>query len=148
MIPDLSQQALQTIAAYLPIFGAPNFQFTGGASPVYQAAHGSLHMLGYRYDDQVSNLIHTADQLGWIYQDEQFQWPEWLQTAQAQALHDDPAALAQATPRQLAQLLTVFARQERFCEGTQLAFWESGLLLGLLRRADVLTRQGETSPLR
>lgn len=35
MIPDLSQQALQTIAAYLPIFGAPNFEFADGASPVY-----------------------------------------------------------------------------------------------------------------
>ena len=41
---------------------------------------------------------------------------------------------------QVARLLTVFARQERFSDGSRLGFWESGLLLGILRRAAALAQ--------
>ena len=50
-------------------------------------------------------------------------------------------ALASATPDQLAKLIAVVVRQERFCEGTLAAAFEEGLVLGIVRRAGVLANQ-------
>jgi hypothetical protein len=55
-------------------------------------------------------------------------------------LRDDPAVLASATEHELAQLLTVVIRQDRFCEGSLASALENGLILGILQRADQLLR--------
>jgi hypothetical protein len=67
-----------------------------------------------------------------------FDWPTWMQTDEAIHLRDDLDSLAQATPEQLAHLLTVMIRQDRFVEGSLGAHAESGLLVSVLRRAAVL----------
>lgn len=68
---------------------------------------------------------------------------EWMEAEEAARLLSRAEALAQATPQQLARLLTVFARQQRFIDGAMLNFWESGLLLGILRRVAALSQAGE-----
>lgn len=143
MTPDLSQAALAGIAAFLPIFEAPGFRFAHNDSPLKQTGENSFEMVGYTYDEQVDHLIDALSSRGWIYNDAGFQWTNWIGTEEAQMLRDDPAALADATPLQLARLMTVFARQERFSEGAMLSFWEEGLLLGVLRRAAQLAQQEE-----
>lgn len=142
-MPDYSVEALRDIAAFLPIMEAPNFQFTDGGEPLVETAPNRFEIRGYVYDPQVWNLVRTVDQHGWIHGDEGFQWTEWIKTDEARTLRDDPAALDQATPEQLARLITIFARQERFSDGAMLGFWRSGLLLGILRRAAELARAGE-----
>ncbi len=67
-------------------------------------------------------------------------WAAWARTARARALRDDPAVLASATEHELAQLLTVVIRQDRFCEGSLASALENGLILGILQRADQLLR--------
>ena len=59
------------------------------------------------------------------------------------SLQDDARALAQATPEQLARLLTVCVREDRFCEGALESAFESGLLTRILERAAVLLRELE-----
>src|SRR5262249_11405513 len=81
----------------------------------------------------------TAYDLGWVMRD--FDWPTWKQTSEAQTLRDDSQALAQATPEQLARLLTVGIRQDRLCEGTLGAACESVLLTRILERAAVILRE-------
>jgi hypothetical protein len=43
-----------------------------------------------------------------------FDWPPWSGTEEAFQLRDDAAKLANATEHQIAPLLTVIIRQERF----------------------------------
>jgi hypothetical protein len=133
--PDLSSSALQTVAAFLPLMTVPGFQFTDGKPAIEQTAPHHFEMRGYTYGPQVHRLLDALYALNWVYP---FDWPEWAQTPEAQSLRNDPQVLAQATPDQLARLMTVFARQERFSDGTMLDFWDSGLLLGILQRADAL----------
>jgi hypothetical protein len=56
-------------------------------------------------------------------------------------LRDDPNALKNATPEQLAKLLTVLIRQERFCDGVLNSAFKSGLLTGILERVAVLLEE-------
>ncbi|GGM49732.1 hypothetical protein GCM10008956_27350 [Deinococcus arenae] len=138
MSPQFTPEALRAVAAFLPVMADPAFRFTDDQPPAVVRPDGGIQMRGYGYDPQVGALLRTLDEFGWVYQDERFQWPQWAQSPEARALRDDPAVLARATPAQLARLLTVFARQERFSDGARLGFWESGLLLGILRRAAAL----------
>ena len=79
----------------------------------------------------------------WVLRD--FSWPEWKDTEEAIALYRDPDVLAQATRRQLAQLLTVFIRQDRFVEGGLLGDFRSGHILAIVRRAAKLLEAGDVS---
>jgi uncharacterized protein DUF6508 len=67
----------------------------------------------------------AAYAFGWV-EWEKFDWPQWKGTAEAKQLRDDPGVLARATPEQLAKLLTVCIRQDRFSEGTLQAAFETG----------------------
>lgn len=131
------------MAAFLPIFSAPDFRFAHNDSPLRQTGEKSFEMVGFDYDPQVRVFLEVLGRYGWVYSDETFSWTEWIQTSEATGLRDDPSMLAQATPLQLAQLLTIFARQERFSDGAMLSFWESGVLLGILRRAEQLATHSQ-----
>ena len=135
MTPQYTPEALRAVAAFLPVMSDPAFRFTDGQPPAVVRPDGGIQMRGYAYDPQVGRLLRTLDEVHWVHGDDGSQWPEWIQGEEARSLRDDPAALAQASAPQLARLLTVFARQERFNDGSRLGFWESGLLLGILRRA-------------
>ena len=141
MTPELTPGALREVAAFLPIFEDPDFRFAHNDSPLRQTGEKSFEMVGYAYAPQVRAFVDVLYRYGWVYSDETFGWPEWAQTDEAAQLRDDPDTLAQATSLQLARLLTVFARQERFNDGAMLGFWESGVLLNILRRAATLAEQ-------
>ncbi len=69
----------------------------------------------------------------------------WAQTEEAQALRVDPTALAKASDHQLVKLLTVVIRQDRFVEGALAAAFETGLILGILRRVEQLAEGANKS---
>lgn len=79
---------------------------------------------------------------GWVIP--QFDWSEWGRTPEATDLLKDPnepspgAKLSEATPEQLAKLITAVIRADRFCEGYLQDEFESGLLLAIVRRSAVL----------
>ena len=80
----------------------------------------------------LDEILVEGDLTGWVLN---FAWPAWKQTDEAISLRDDAAALAAATPEQLARLLTVLIRQDRFVEGALGSAYESGLLTSIVRRA-------------
>ena len=93
------------------------------------------------YGDTADAFVKAAYAGGWVLSD--FDWGMWAGGEEAAQLRDDPAALARATPDQLARVLTVCVRQDRFVEGALLDAFESGLIRRIVQRAaDLFDRQG------
>ena len=90
----------------------------------------------YSLGEVASSLHDVVYEMGWVLMD--FDWPSWVKTDEAIRRRDEPDRLAQAMPDQLARLLTVLFRQERFCEGSLAAAHDSGLLIRILKRASDL----------
>lgn len=88
----------------------------------------------------VSEFVRVADEGGWILRD--FHWPDWLETEEAIALYRDRDLLAKATPYQIAKLITVSIRQDRYIEGGLLGDFQSGHILAIVRRAAKLLEDG------
>jgi len=131
----LGKAALAGPAAFLPIFEAPGFEIGQWSEPE-SSEPGLIVMPFFMLSSEGSAFHQALYDLGWIRAN--FNWGEWKQTPEASRVRDDPAAVANATPDQLAKLLTTIARGERFCEGTLKDCHESGLLVGILRRARTL----------
>jgi Family of unknown function (DUF6508) len=73
---------------------------------------------------------------GWVLSD--FDWQAWAETADANVLREDRSALETTSPAQLAKLLTMLIRGDRFSEGTLSNAFNPGLLTNILRRARVM----------
>jgi hypothetical protein len=138
--PEQLVEKLRGIVAYLASFQAPDFKFGHWTEP--QSDQLDVIVLPYfSLSEAAGSFEQAAYDLGWVLRD--FNWPKWKQTPEAETLRDDAQALAKAMPDQLARLLTVCIRQERFCEGALEAAFESGLLTRILERAAVILREME-----
>jgi hypothetical protein len=129
------RQRLDGLAAFLPLFEASGFQF-GGWSEMTKTESGAFLMPTYLTSEVGSSFIAAVHDLGWVLPG--FDWMAWARTPEAEQLRDVPDAMDHATADQLAQLLTVIARQDRFSEGELGACYKSGLLTRILRRAATL----------
>ena len=123
---------LAGLAAFLPVFLAPGFEFGrwGGGE---KTDSGAIQMPYYVLSDEAEAFVRVAYDLGWVLAG--FDWPAWKETPEAISLLDDPESLRNASPEQLAQLLTVCIRQDRFVEGGLAAAFQSGLLTAIVARA-------------
>ena len=126
---------LRGIVAFLRRFQAPGFKFGHWTQPPSDRP-GVMILPHFSLSDVARSFKQTAHKLGWVVRD--FDWGTWMQTPEAQSLRDDDQVFAQATPEQLARLLTVCIRQDRFCEGALESAFESGLLTRILERADAI----------
>jgi len=133
-------EKLRGIAAFLPSFQAPHFKFGQWTKPPSDQP-GVMILPYFSLSEMAWSFEQKAYDLGWVMPD--FDWGARKQTPEAISLRDDDQASAQATPDQLARLLTVCIRQDRFCEGTLEGAFESGLLTRILERAAVLLRELE-----
>lgn len=113
-------ESMQALAAFLPKFEAPGFEFGDWESGWFSPSREAL------------DFISACYELGWMKPN--FDWPTWMGTEEAARLRDDPAALEQATPEQLSRLLTVLIRQDRFSDGVLGISFESDLLVRIVRR--------------
>ena len=125
-------QRLVALAAFLPIFTAPGFEF--GQWPVTDRASV---VWPFDFSPPAEQLLDACYRSGWV---QVFFWTSWVQTPEAYSLRTDPDALDRAMPEQLSRLLTSLIRGERFCDGTLNGAFESGLLAGILRRASTLAK--------
>lgn len=137
--PMLSKR-LRGLAAFLPLFEEPGFTF-GQWSEVKKTEPGVITLPFFTLSNTADAFVRAAHDLEWVRHD--FDWPKWMQTTEARRLRDKEDALASATSDQLARLLTVVIRQERFCEGSLASAYDSGLLTGILRRAAALESEIE-----
>jgi hypothetical protein len=136
---------LRGLAAFVPQFESPDFRFGRweGGEP---SESGIMTLPMYQRSEVSDQFVRAAYDLGWVPAPG-CNWVQWKQTPEAIRLRDDPAALAAATPPQLARLLTVLIRQDRFCEGSLAGAFRYGLLTAICRRAAALADELEqTTP--
>jgi hypothetical protein len=133
---DVLQQ-LREMCRYLPVLEDPDF-VPGELSPIQRTESGSIVMPYFIFGDIVEDFITAAYEHRWVLRG--FDWVSWTRTEEAKAMCSDPSALAQATAEQLFHLITALMRQDRFSEGTLLGSFESGLILGIVRRAAVILK--------
>lgn len=132
MDPLDERARLEALAALVPVLEAPDAAF-GRWEAQWEDAEGRIHLPYFVPGPACEAFGAAVGRGGWVIFG--FDWPAWASTAEAQALRRDPAALAAATPDQLARLLTALVRSERFSEGTLDEAFESGLLARIARRA-------------
>jgi hypothetical protein len=132
------QERLHALAAFLPEFEKPGFEFGQWVTPLAGGEPGVTIMPFFTQDPVAESLYRTCDDMGWVLQG--FDWPAWNGTPEATQLRDNPGVLERATPEQLARLLTVLIRQDRFVEGALATAYEDGLVVRILRRAASLER--------
>ena len=102
-------------------------------------ATGTFIMPWFSHSELTSRFLEVAYRDGWVRPD--FDWPAWEMTPEARRLRDDRGALEQATVLELARLLTVVIRSEKFGEGALAEALESGLVTAVLRRVEQLRRE-------
>lgn len=88
--------------------------------------------------EELRRLVYADDWIRYV-----LGWPTWMASSEASAVLDDPAAMSEATPEQLARVLTVIVRLERFSDGTVAGAVRIGLVAPCLRRAAVLAEGTE-----
>lgn len=138
----MSDPDLRMLARFLPEF--ERTESSPGAWTETRTEGDGVHTLAYAaLSLSASEFVQAAYDGGWVLRD--FDWPEWKGTEEAMTLYRAPDLLSQATPRQLAQLLTVFIRQDRLVEGGLLGNFQSGHILAIVRRAAKILEAGEVS---
>jgi hypothetical protein len=131
---------LRAIAVFLPAFEAPGFRFGEWVTPqsTRQGQVGAPYFVPSETADKFAAAAYAA---GWILSG--FDWSRWQQTPEGRRLLSENTTLAQASPEQLARLLTTIIRKEKFAEGSLEAAFKSGLLMRILQRAAVLLAETE-----
>lgn len=136
-------ERLRALAAFLPVFERPGFEFGHWVEPVPRP-DGTLDFPYCELTPEAKAFVQAAEDFGFVMRS--FDWGEWWPTAEAQRLLRDPEAVAAATPRQLGRLLTLAIREDRFGEGVLLGHYRSGLLTGIIRRASALAKEMNMPP--
>lgn len=136
MNPDL-----RVLARFLTEFEHADFS-PGGWTNMQKGEDGVYTMPHTILSPAASEFVRAAYDGGWVLKD--FDWPQWKDTEEAQAFIHDLDLLARATPFQLAKLLTVMIRQDRFVEGSLLGHFKDGRIVAIVRRAASLLDGGET----
>lgn len=141
---DHLKERLTRLGEFAAIFEANGFQFAemrGGK----EIEPGTFEMPWSHLSDAAMQFNELCYADGWVLSE--FNWPEWGRTSEAAGLlndtdHPSPGLnLVDANPEQLAKLITAIIRADRFCEGYLEGAFESGLLVGIVRRASELAAQ-------
>ena len=134
LTPDLRRR-LRILADMLPALEAPDF-VAGRWHDSERRDDGVWTMPWYELGPTGIAFIRAVGESGFMRTD--FAWPDWAPTSEAIALRTDRDALAKASPDQLAKLLTMLIREDRFNEGALAHSFESGLIVAIARRAKEL----------
>lgn len=124
-------RCMREITCYLPALEDPDF--SPGEVRSGQKTESGCVMPYVVLGDVAETFVTSAFDRGWVLRG--FDWVSWRRSQDAQALRSDSSVLARAEPMQLLYLITALIRQDRFSEGTLLAAFKSGLILGIVRRA-------------
>ena len=129
---------LAALARFLPVFEDNDFTPGCWVHP-RKLAENHYTMPFVSLSPEAERFVKVSYKSGWVLQD--FSWVKWMDTQEAIDLRNNPAVLARAQVEQLARLLTVFIRQDRFVTGGLLGDFKSGRILAIVRRADALLRE-------
>jgi len=131
---------LIALAGFAERFGEPGATFGEMSRGTERNRPGDAIQLPFwSASPLASQFVDMAYDTGWVLED--FDWPSWLESDEAQFLLAEPSGIASATVDQLRKLLTALIRQDRYCEGALLASFEDGPLRLIVTRARELIAQ-------
>lgn len=134
---------LRGIVPFLTTFQSPGFEF--GSWITESSRDDGVAIFPYvTLSEDAAAFVQACYDFGWVVS--QFDWGDWQGGKEARDLCSDASALAQASPEQLACLLTTCIRQDRFSEGALKSSFESGLLIRILTRAATILQEVTTTP--
>ena len=133
------KEQLRRIGKFSLVFKQKGFRF--GKMVFKDPATGEPTM-HYSFSKEAERFIKTCSECGWVLAD--FDWGTWKGTSEAMELRGNPYAMARATPDQIAKLLTVLIRLDRFCTGSLASAFKTGFLGSILRRAAELAQDEMT----
>jgi Family of unknown function (DUF6508) len=128
-----TREALAKLAAFAPRMRQPAASF--GCWPVPEIVKPALPV-GFEPSALCSEFVRMAYNYGWILKE--FDWPAWAHGPEGQRLANDRCALQNASPDELAKMLTACVRQDRFVDGALAKYFASGILLAITERAEIL----------
>ncbi len=124
----LSAADLKAVARFRTLFAE-------GFSPgKWEGDAGSLPM--FFYSQEVRDLMRALYEHSFVVA---FSWPTWRD--EAKRYLDDPTQIKDAPIGDIQRLFTTLVRTDRFSEGSFAAYVESGVVLALLARVEVLARE-------
>jgi hypothetical protein len=135
-------KGLRELVEFLPALENPKFkagEWAGGK----EVEPGVMSMPYVDYGETATAFIKASYDHGWVL--EGFDWPKWARSKEAKRLWKDETTLTKASSAQLAQMLTVLIRNDRFVDGYLLEAFQSGLILRIARRAAAILNAEETN---
>jgi hypothetical protein len=134
--PDFRAR-LQGLARYVSIFTAPSFNFGTWHTPRSDTP-GTEYLAYFVLSYEAQKFVQMAYDMNWVVQ---FDWPTWKDTPAAAKLWENPERISEASADDLARVLTVWIRGDRFCEGALSTAFESGVLTAIVKRAAALLEE-------
>ncbi|MGH9521367.1 MAG: GIY-YIG nuclease family protein [Terriglobales bacterium] len=131
-------ERLEGLAVFLPIFQTSGFEFAR-----CEQANGNVNPI-WIWSESAKRFVETCYRLGWVTGGNEFNWPEWAQTADAKSIAEDPGRMARATPEDLSHILTVLIRQDRFVDGLLVKAFSAGVLVRVVARAETLLEEARS----
>ena len=123
---------LATVAEFLPTFERKDLPVGEWPKP-YMDGDTLVHVPIYGYSEEIVEFLSAAGLSMWVPSG--FTWFTWQHSKTGQRLLMEPTALARATPLQVAKVLIVLLRSDRFSSGVIAEAVASGLLVRVLQRA-------------
>ena len=128
------QERLKALACFVPIFMEPGFQFgIWEKSPPDES--GVLSFPWCTLSKAAAEFESACYEFEWV---RQFDWSGWRDTETSRRLMESPEQVSTASAGELAKMLTVFIRGERFCDGTLNSAFDQGFLTSIVQRAAAL----------
>jgi hypothetical protein len=128
------QERLKALAYFVPIFMEPGFQFGSWEKPAPDES-GVLSLPWFTLSKAASDFESVCYEFEWV---SQFDWSGWRETATSKRLMESSEQVSTASAGELAKMLTVFIRGERFYDGTLNSAFDQGFLTAIVQRAAAL----------
>ena len=131
VVTTSATERLRALAKYEAIFAAPGFTFGHWVDPT-PGEDGVVQMGWYASSDAAQAFVDEAYALEWVID---FDWMKWAASPKGRRLLADPGLVGRASAADLARLLTVFIRGDRYSEGELAGAYDLGMLGAIVRRA-------------
>lgn len=132
---SVTKDNIRNILEFLPKFEEPDFDF-GEWVPAKKLEDGVIQIGFYAMSDAALKFLEVLDTNGFIVGE--FAWTQEPWKSEAMRFMDDPDLVARSDLDTLIKLLTTHSRADRFNEGHLGKVLESGHILAILRRLQVL----------
>ena len=124
----MSPEKIDALLQFLPVFESDGFVFGDWSKPGTNDP-GTASFPVFLLSREANAFHQMLIDDGWITS---FDWTEW--TREGERYVESPQALQDADMNTIQKLLTMHARQDRFCDGHLAAMFECGHLTAILRR--------------